>query len=364
MSPPATPESSAGYLVGGRAELRVRVGASVTLALALALTRTRTLTAGYQAGHCCSAACDAGERNSLKEVGERTAGGGGGRIATISPPPPSGVRACVSKARRLTGCGTAGSPGVLALWRSRRSSAALYAARVAAGWPTWISESLGGSAFTMRVGDSRSSCHETVVLNFSEERKRAGAPPCGLSCLGEPKLGAAASLTRQQSDEVSTRCILTQRLSNAASSSHGVERQRRRCLGRALARFACREYTGYERLQRSSYATYFGEALFYCYSRVELYPARGGETTDGGGEGMPGNERTNEGKRSEGMGRSLRSAKVWGREGMGQRDGPSTSFPSPVLLTYLLFSWRASAPGMTPSSIARTGTRVLRGRSL
>ena len=145
--------------------IRVRASVTVTLALALALAldvaRTRTLMAGYQADRCCGAACDGGERNGLEEVGERTAGGGGGRIATISPPPPSGVRVRVSKARRLTGdvaavgraccCGTAGSPGVLALWRSRRSSAALYAARVAAGWPTWISESLGGSAFTMRL---------------------------------------------------------------------------------------------------------------------------------------------------------------------------------------------------------------------
>ena len=162
--------------------MRRRVSASVTLNLALALAldvaRTQTLTAGHQAGRCCGAACDGGERNGLEEVGERTAGGGGGRIATISPPPPSGVRARVSKARRLTGdvaaveraccCGTAGSPGVLALWRSRRSSAALYAARVAAGWPTWISESLGGSAFTMRSSESLqppswARARETVV---------------------------------------------------------------------------------------------------------------------------------------------------------------------------------------------------------
>ena len=159
--------------------MRIRVRASVTVTLALDVARTRTLTAGHQADRCCG---------GLEEVGERTAGGGGGRIATISPPPPSGVRVRVSKARRLTGdvaaagraccCGTAGSPGVLALWRSRRSSAALYAARVAAGWPTWISESLGGSAFTMRlsgglrlvgVGHTRNS-----RLNFSAPRKTSG----------------------------------------------------------------------------------------------------------------------------------------------------------------------------------------------
>ena len=168
--------------------MRIRVRASVTVILTLDVARTRTLTAGHQADRCCGAACDGGERNGLEEVGERTAGEGGGRIATISPPPPSGVRARVSKARRLTGdvaaarraccCGTAGSPGVLALWRSRRSSAALYAARVAAGWPTWISESLGGSAFTMRLsggllvgvcGHTRNS-----RLNFSAPRKTSG----------------------------------------------------------------------------------------------------------------------------------------------------------------------------------------------
>lgn len=94
---------------------------------------TAERSAGYQAGRC-RAGCEGGDRNGL-EAGERNAGCEGGRIATISLPPPSGVRARVSKARRLTGdvdavgraCswGTAGSPGELALWRSRRSSVAL-----------------------------------------------------------------------------------------------------------------------------------------------------------------------------------------------------------------------------------------------
>ena len=184
--------------------MRIRVRASVTvtltLALALDVARTRTLMAGYQADRCCGAACDGGERNGLEEVGERTAGGGGGRIATISPPPPSGVLARVSKARRLTGdvaavgraccCGTAGSPGVLALWRSRRSSAALYAARVAAGWPTWISESLGGSAFTMRLsgglrlvgvcGGAHAKQSSELLCTEKNERKEIGRTPARL----------------------------------------------------------------------------------------------------------------------------------------------------------------------------------------
>ena len=199
--------------------IRVRPSVTVTLAFALALdvARTRTLTAGHQAGCCCcSAACDGGERNGLAEVKERTAGGGGGRIATISPPPPSGVRARVSKARRLTGdvaaagraccCGTAGSPGVLALWRSRRSSAALYAARVAAGWPTWISESLGGSAFTMRSSESlqprRGPEHakQSSELLCTEKNARKESRRRDDAC--EAMLGVTSSLTCQQSELV------------------------------------------------------------------------------------------------------------------------------------------------------------------
>ena len=61
---------------------------------------TAESSAGYQAGRCSG--CEGGDRSGLGG-GERIGGCEGGRIATISPPPPSGVRARVSKPRRLTG---------------------------------------------------------------------------------------------------------------------------------------------------------------------------------------------------------------------------------------------------------------------